>query len=165
MFNGAYFMSKEEKIAFFKEQIEIEKEIVKTAYKSIEGIKNVLVREMLLAVVNDSEKHENMLNALVARLTGPTPGLEETITDELAENLKKHLELEAQAIQKYKELLEKPLEEKEKIIIKTIYEDEIRHHELLRWIHTRIVETETLIEEDIWEYIWGDSFSKGTPGG
>jgi rubrerythrin len=158
-------MSKEEKIEFFKEQIEIEKQIVETAYNSVKGIKNVLVREMLLSVINDSEKHENMLNALVARLTGPTPGLEETITEELAENLKKHLELEAKAIQTYKELLEKPLDERERIIIKLIREDEIRHHELLRWIHKSIVEKETLIEEDIWEYIWADSFSKGTPGG
>ncbi|MCG3227757.1 MAG: ferritin-like domain-containing protein [Candidatus Heimdallarchaeota archaeon] len=158
-------MSKEEKVEFFKEQIKVEKQIVETAYKSVEDIKNVLVREMILAVINDSEKHENMLNALIARLKGPTPGIEEKITDELAENLKQHLELEAKAIQMYKELLEKPLDEKERIIIKTIYEDEIRHHELLRWVHNTIVEKETLIEEDIWEYIWADSFSKGTPGG
>jgi len=158
-------MKKEEKLEFFQKQIEIEKTIVKTAYKSVKGIKNVLVREMLLSVINDSEKHENMLNALIARLTGPAPGLDEAVSDEVGESLKQHLELEAEAIQKYKELLEKTLDSKEKIIIKTIYEDEIRHHELLRWIYKTIVEKETLIEEDIWEYIWGDSFSKGTPGG
>ena len=158
-------MNKEEKIEFFKKQIEIEKKIVKTAYESVKGIDNVLVREMLLSVINDSEKHENMLNALIARLTGPSPGIDETISDEVSDSLKQHLELEAEAIQKYKELLEKTLDSREKIIIKTIYEDEIRHHELLRWIHKTIVEKETLIEEDIWEYIWGDSFSKGTPGG
>ena len=158
-------MNKEEKLEFFKKQIEIEKTIVKTAYESVKGIDNVLVREMLLSVINDSEKHENMLNALIARLTGPSPGIEEKISDEVGDSLKKHLELEAEAIQKYKELLEKTLDNREKIIIKTIYEDEIRHHELLRWIYKTIVEKETLIEEDIWEYIWGDSFSKGTPGG
>ena len=158
-------MNKEEKIEFFKKHIEIEKKIVKTAYESVKGIDNVLVREMLLSVINDSEKHENMLNALIARLTGPSPGIDETISDEVSDSLKQHLELEAEAIQKYKELLEKTLDSREKIIIKTIYEDEIRHHELLRWIHKTIVEKETLIEEDIWEYIWGDSFSKGTPGG
>ncbi len=158
-------MNKEEKLDFFQKQIEIEKKIVKTAYQSVKGIDNVLVREMLLSVINDSEKHENMLNALIARLTGPSPGIDETISDEVGESLKLHLELEAEAIQKYKELLEKTLDSREKIIIKTIYEDEIRHHELLRWIHKTLVEKETLIEEDIWEYIWGDSFSKGTPGG
>ena len=58
---GAIRMNKEEKIEFFKKQIEIEKKIVKTAYESVKGIDNVLVREMLLSVINDSEKHENML--------------------------------------------------------------------------------------------------------
>ncbi len=158
-------MSKEEKIAFFKKQIEIEKEIVKTAYQSVKDLNNVLAKEMLLSVVNDSEKHENMLNALIARLTGPAPGIDEAVSDEVRESIQHHIELEAEAIKKYKELLEKTLDNQEKIIIKTIYEDEIRHHELLRWIFKTIIEKETLIEEDIWEYIWGDSFSKGTPGG
>ncbi len=158
-------MSKEEKLEFFKEQIEIEKSIVSTAYQAVKGIKNILVREMLLAVINDSEKHENMLNALVARLEKPTPGIEEKITDELAENLQEHLRLEAEAIKKYKELLEKPLDKRERIIIKEIYEDELRHHELLRWIHKTIVEKETLIEEDIWDAMWDDAFTHGTPGG
>ncbi len=158
-------MSKEEKLEFFKEQIEIEKRIVSTAYQAVKGIKNILVREMLLAVINDSEKHENMLNALVARLEKPTPGIDEKITDELAENLQEHLKLEAEAIKKYKELLEKPLDKRERIIIKEIYSDEIRHHELLRWIHKTIVEKETLIEEDIWDAMWDDAFTHGTPGG
>ena len=53
----------------------------------------------------------------------------------------------------------------EKIVIKAIYEDELRHHELMRWLYKTIVKKETLIEEDIWDQMWNDAFTHGTPGG
>lgn len=160
-------MSKEERLEFFEEQIEVEKKIVETAQKIVKGVKNPLVREMILAVGFDSEKHKTMLEALRDRLTGPSPGIDEQVSDEIAEAIQEHIELEAVALKKYKEFLDDLCcsDDKEKIVIKAIYEDELRHHELLRWIFKTIVQKETLIEEDIWDDMWRDAFSHGTPGG
>ncbi|MHA1516019.1 MAG: ferritin-like domain-containing protein, partial [Candidatus Heimdallarchaeaceae archaeon] len=92
---------------------------------------------------------------------------EEKVSEEIAHAIQEHMELEALAVKKYKEYLDSLycIDNKEKIVIKAILEDEIRHAELLRWIHKSIVEKETLIEEDIWDSMWSDAFSHGTPGG
>lgn len=160
-------MSKEERLAFFEEQIEVEKKIVETAHKIVKGVKNPLVREMILAVALDSQKHETMLTALRDRLVGPSPGIDEQVSDEISEAIQEHIELEAKALNQYKDFLDNLCcsDDKEKIVIKAIYEDELRHHELLRWIFKTIVQKETLIEEDIWDDMWTDAFTHGTPGG
>ncbi len=160
-------MSKEERIEFYNEQMEVEKKIVETAQKAVKGIKNPLVREMILAVALDSQKHETMLQALLDRLTGPSPAIDEKVSEEIAHAIQEHVELEALALKKYKEYIDNVsfLDNKEKIVIRAIYEDELRHHELMKWIYKTIVEKETLIEEDVWDHMWSDAFTHGTPGG
>ncbi len=160
-------MSKEERIEFYSNQIEVEKKIVAAAQKAVKGVKNPLVREMILAVAIDSQKHETMLKALLDRITGPSPAIDEAVSDEIAESIREHVELEAQAIIQYRDYLDGQCctDNKEKIVIKAIYEDELRHHELMRWLYKTIVQKETLIEEDIWDHMWSDAFSHGTPGG
>ena len=160
-------MSKEERLEFYKEQMEVEKKIVEAAQKAVKGIKNPLVREMILAVALDSQKHETMLQALSDRIVGPNPTIDETVSEEIAHAIQEHMELEALALKKYKEYIDNQtfLDNKEKIVIKSILEDELRHHELMKWIYKTIVQKETLIEEDIWDHMWEDAFSHGTPGG
>jgi len=158
-------MEEKERIEFFKKQIGLEKLIIKTAEKSVEGVKNVLIKELILAIAIDSQKHANLLKALVAMHTLPTPMIKEELSEELAVNIQKHIELEAKAIETYKELLTITVDEKEKIIIQTILKDEIRHHKILKMIHETIVTKETLTEEALWQMMWDDSISHGSPGG
>ncbi len=160
-------MSKEERIAFFNQQIEVERKIVAAAQKAVKGLKNPLVREMILAVALDSQKHETMLQALLDRISGPSPAIEEKVSEEIANAIQEHVELEAEALKQYKGYLDGLccVDDKEKIVIKAIYEDELRHHELMRWLYKTIVEKETLIEEDVWDHMWSDAFTHGTPGG
>ena len=160
-------MSKEERIEFYSHQIEVEKKIMAAAQKAVKGVKNPLVREMILAVAIDSQKHETMLQALLDRIQGPSPAIEEKVSDEIALAIQEHVELEAQAMKQYKDYLDSKccVDNREKIVIKAIYEDELRHHELMRWLYKTIVKKETLIEEDIWDHMWSDAFTHGTPGG
>ncbi|MCE7738529.1 MAG: hypothetical protein KAU62_05810 [Candidatus Heimdallarchaeota archaeon] len=160
-------MSEKERIEFFTDQIEVEKKIIAAAQKAVKGLKNPLIREMILAVALDSQKHETMLQALLDRLTEPSPAIDEKVSEEIAHAIHEHMELEALAVKKYKEYLDSLccIDNKEKIVIKAIYADELRHHELMKWIYKTIVEKETLIEEDIWDHMWEDAFSHGTPGG
>ncbi len=160
-------MSKEERIEFYSNQIKVEEKIIATAQKAVKGVLNPLVREMILAVAIDSQKHETMLQALLKRIKGPTPAIDEEVSAEIAEAIQEHMELEAQAVKQYRNYLDSKccVDAKEKIVIKAIYEDELRHHELLRWLYKTVVQKETLIEEDIWDHMWSDAFTHGTPGG
>ena len=158
-------MDKKKRVEFFKKQITLEEKIVESANRSIEDVTNVMVKELILGIAMDYNKHASLLNALVALNTGNTPLIPEEITDQLKKNVEKHIELEQQAIDTYKELGEELEDEKEKVVIKSILNDEIRHHQLLKRIHTMIVEKEALTEQDIWDWTWKDSLFHGSPGG
>jgi rubrerythrin len=97
--------------------------------------------------------------------TKSTPLLQEEITDELEKNLKEHIALEQEAIDTYQVLYKKDFGESEKLIVKAILNDELRHHALLKKIHKMIVEKETLTEQDLWDWVWKDSLFHGSPGG
>ncbi len=158
-------MDKKKRVEFFKRQITLEEKIVESANTSIEDVTNVMVKELILGIAMDSNKHASLLNALVALNTGPTPLIPEEITDQLKKNVEKHIELEQQAIDTYKELWKELEDEKEKVVIKSILNDEIRHHQLLKRIHTMVVEKEALTDQDIWDWTWKDSLFHGSPGG
>lgn len=145
-----------QKDEFFKKQIELENEIVATAEKSVSGIKNLLVKEMILSIALDSKKHANMLSALLAIQSSTQPFISEKISKELEANLLKHIKLEQKAIQTYKELLEEVDNEQEKMIIQAIYHDELTHHALLKKIYITIIDKETLDEGEVWEFIKDD---------
>ncbi len=158
-------MSEQERVEFYKKQLELEDRIVKKANDSVQNLKNLLIRELILGIAMDSKKHASMLNALVAIHTKATPLIQEDITDKLEKNLKEHISLEQHAIDTYRELYKMDFGESEKVIVKAILNDELRHHALLKKIHKMIVEKETLTEQDLWDWVWKDSLFHGTPGG
>lgn len=142
---------------FIKNQIKLEHEIIEVAQDSVKDVENELIKELILAIAIDSEKHASLLNALLTIKTTTTPFISEEKMKELATNIQKHIDLEAKAIETYKELLTYISDEKEKIIIKTIYQDELRHHALLKRIHKTIVEAETLvIDDEMWNLLMED---------
>ena len=57
-------MNKQERIAFYEEQVGFENSIAKKAETSVEGIQNIMIRELILSIALDSKKHSRMLNAL-----------------------------------------------------------------------------------------------------
>jgi rubrerythrin len=119
-------------------------------------MKNILVKEMINSISLDSKKHESMLTALLAMQKSTQPFISETVSKELHENIKIHIELEQEAIQTYKELLEQVENKQVKMVIQAIYHDELRHHALLKKIYNVIIEKETLDEDEIWEFIKDD---------
>lgn len=157
-------MNEKERTELYKKQIVLEERIVEAAQTTVKDMENVMVRELILGIAMDSNKHSSLLNALVASF-GSTPLISEEITDQLRTNLEDHIQLEQEAIDSYKEIWKQLEDEKEKIIIKTILNDEIRHHSLLKKIHKMIVEKETLTEQDLWDLTWKDSLFHGSPGG
>jgi rubrerythrin len=147
---------KKDKIKFYERQINLEKEIIKAAESSVKDIKNELVKELILSIALDSKKHASILNALLSMNTTVPPYIEETKLDQIKENIQRHIKLEIEAIKTYKSLLEQIEDESEKMLIQAVYEDELRHHALLKRILKSIIEDEALTQEDIWDSIKDD---------
>ena len=139
--------------------------IVEEGKKSVKGVKNVLVRELIRGIALDSMKHANMLEAMVALISGAKVFLTEKESERIGGQIKRHIELEKQAIETYSTLLEHIKDERTRLLVDYILKDERRHHELLRKIDKIIVEAETLREEDLWEMVWKYSVFHGAPGG
>ncbi len=154
-----------ERVEFFKKQIQLEKDIVEAAHEAVKDIKNRMVKELIEGIASDSNKHASLLTSLLAAQEGKNPLIDEKVTDQLKENLERHIKLEQHAIDTYKELLKTVEGESEILIIKYILNDEVRHHALLKKIHKMVVEKETLTEQDLWDLTWKDSISHGSPGG
>jgi rubrerythrin len=149
-------MLEEEKIDFFKKQIELEKKIVKKAEESVSGVRNELVQGLILSIALDSKKHANLINALISLNSSPQPFIEEEKYDEIVSNIEEHIKLEFQTIKTYEKLLEQLDDEDEKLLIQAIYQDELRHHSLLKKLLRTILKREALTQADIWDSIKED---------
>jgi rubrerythrin len=158
-------MEKEKLIAFLKEQINLEEHIVKVANASVSNTKNELIRYLIQAIAIDSNKHALMLKALISHLESKTPFISEEKRDELGKNIKEHINLEANAIKTYGDLIPKTDDPGIKQVLEYILDDERRHHKLLKRIHELVIEKETLTEQDLWDLTWKDVPWHGGPGG
>ncbi len=146
-------MNKEDRVAFYKEQVDFENIIVKKAETSVESIQNIMIRELILSISLDSKKHASMLNALISLLTKPTPSVPEEISTEIKDNISEHIQLEAKAIETYQKLLDSIDDDSEKVVIKAILNDEIKHHSLLKTINKMVVEKLSLSEKEFWDMV------------
>lgn len=99
-------MSNQERVEFYKEQIDLENTIFKKAKTSVEGVQNDLIRELILSIAWDSKKHAWMLNALINMFSKPTPSIAEEISNELRDYVEEHIQLEKKAIETYRKQLE-----------------------------------------------------------
>jgi len=154
-------MSKQERVEFYKEQMNLENTIVEKAEKAVQGIENILIKELILGIALDSKKHAGMLSALISMYTKPTPSVAEEFGEDLKKAIEEHIELEKQAIDTYQEKLQTTDNESEKIIIKAILNDEKKHHKLLLTIQKMIIDKLTLSENELWEMVEESLFDFG----
>jgi len=158
-------MDEKQLVKFLDEQIALEKEIVDISKASVDNIKNILVRELIRGITMDSKKHALLLGALKGMLTGPTPLIEEENFDEIKATIEKHIELEAKAIQTYKEILKDPPSESIKTVISEIHKDEVRHHTFLKTLLKALIEKETLTKDQLEDWMFKYAPFHGSPGG
>ncbi|MFX1508553.1 MAG: hypothetical protein ACFFDC_20925 [Promethearchaeota archaeon] len=149
-------MKVEERIKLYKTQIQLEKKIVDTAESAAKDIDNAMVREMILGIAMDSRKHESLLNTLIG-LHEKFALIDEDQTNQLKKNLENHIKLEKKAMDSYQKIWGEIEDEKERFIIKYILNDEIRHHRLLKQLHSKLIEEITFTAEDYWDWAWKDT--------
>ena len=157
-------MTKEETLAFIDKQIDVELRIVRMIEENTSNLKSRFIKDLLLAISQDSQKHKALLETLKHALDGPSPFISESDRDQISKGIEKHIKLEADAVQTYGELAEKSDNQKVKAIATIIREDEVRHHKLLTNLYKTIIEPETLSEDELWDSMWGDTPHRGSPG-
>ena len=151
-------MSKQDRVEFYQQQIDLENTIHEKAENSVKGLQNILINELIMGIALDSKKHAVLLNALVSMHTKATPSVSEKYGSDIKESISEHIELERQAIDTYRKLLETIDDESEKIIIRAILDDEIKHHSLLKTIQKMIVDNLTLSEKEFWDMVEEDKY-------
>ena len=157
--------SKDELVDLFKNQIKIEQTIVDSVKEGLTEIKNPAVKGVLNGISLDSLKHAQMYSSAITLLTSVPQALTEGNLDKQKELVKKHIELEVEVIQKLHEIIPLIKNEKVKLLLNAILEDEKRHHALLQKVLNILVKGETITDKDWWDVMWENVPFHGTPGG
>jgi len=153
-----------ELIEFLKNQVTVEKEIVASLAKPLEGMKNAAVKGVLKGVSLDSIKHAELYMSAITLLTSTSTALAQSDLDEHRGLIQKHIDIEAALIKKLKEKIPTIKNEKVVFLLKAILEDEIRHHAMLKMTLETLVKAETITEDDWWQMLWEGSPFHGAPG-
>lgn len=157
--------SKDELVEFLKEQVKVENKIVDSLNKSLPEIDNPTVKGVLKGVSLDSVKHAEMYASAVRLMTTVSKALTQENLDKQKDLVERHIQMEADLIKKISKVLPTVKDNKVKLLLNAILEDEKRHHGLLKQILEILVKGETITEADWWDIIWKDVPFHGSPGG
>ena len=157
--------SKDELVEFLKEQVKVENKIVDSLNKSLPEIDNPTVKGVLKGVSLDSVKHAEMYASAVRLMTTVSKAMTQENLDKQKDLVERHIQMEADLIKKISKILPTVKDNKVKLLLSAILEDERRHHGLLKQILEILVKGETITEADWWDIIWKDVPFHGSPGG
>jgi rubrerythrin len=128
-------------------------------------IGNPTIKGVLKGISLDSVKHAEMYDSAVKLLTSVPQALTQENLDQQKKLVEKHIELEAELIEKISNALPTVENKKVKLLLNAILADEKRHHELLKEILEILVKGETITEADWWDVLWKNVPFHGSPGG
>jgi bacterioferritin (cytochrome b1) len=138
---------------------------VESLNKSLPEIGNPTVKGVLKGVSLDSVKHAEMYSSAVMLLTTVSKALTQENLDKQKDLVEKHIQMEAELIQKIGKTLPSVKDKKVRLLLEAILSDEKRHHELLENVLEILVKGETITEADWWDMLWKDVPFHGAPGG
>jgi rubrerythrin len=162
---GIALKSKDELVKLFKNQIKIEKSIVKSVNKGLDEITNPAVKGVLKGISLDSMKHAQMYSSAINLLTSVPQALTQGNLDKQKELVEKHIAIEAKIIKILMELIPDIQNGKLGLLLNAILEDEKRHHSLLQQVLEILVRGETITDNEWWDILWENVPFHGSPGG
>ena len=155
--------TEKELVDFFHEQEKLEENIVKSARKALETIKNPVVKTVLRGISHDSSKHAEIYRS-AAQIITVAPALTEEELKHLEEVVRWHIESEKKLVKRLREAINKTANNRVKFLLESILTDEKRHHDLLNTVMNIIVKGETITDQDWWDMIWKNVPFHGAPG-
>lgn len=157
--------SKDELLNFLKEQIKVENKIVDSLNISLGDIGNPAVKGVLKGISLDSVKHAEIYSSAIRLLEEVSPALAQEHLDKQRELVEEHIRVELELIKKISKITPTIEDDKVKLLLEAILEDEKRHHQLLKRVLEILVRGETITEEDWWDVLWRNVPFHGAPGG
>lgn len=158
-------ISKNDLIRFIEAQVKVEREIVNSLNEALEDMENQPVKSVLYGISLDSLKHAEMYGSALMLLTTAQKALTQEQLDMQKSLIEKHIRIESELIGRISAELTHVENEKVKLLLTAILEDEKRHHRLLKDILEILVHGETITENDWWEILWKNVPFHGSPGG
>ena len=98
-------------------------------------------------------------------LTQSSTALNQDNLDTQRALVQKHINVEAELIKTLQTMIPTIENEKVTFLLKSILNDETKHHAMLKMVLEIIVHKETITEADWWEMLWEGSPFHGEPGG
>ncbi len=148
-----------------KSMVKMEQDYATSLSTSVEGLSNVVVRELLRGIAHDSQKHAGLYNAILNLMKSEGKALDDQEYDRLKSVIKEHIKVESRMVREVEKLLAIEQDKRIKHIITEIYEDEVRHHALMKRLLEAVIRKEAILEEDVWDMIWRDVPGHGAPPG
>ncbi|MEM2718108.1 MAG: hypothetical protein QXJ13_02550 [Candidatus Bathyarchaeia archaeon] len=152
-------------LEFIRRQIDVENDIVRSLDEALKDIQNPAVKGVLRGISLDSLKHADMYASALMLLTTAPKALSQEQLERHRGLVEKHIHMEAELIEKISSMLPTVENEKVKLLLTSILEDEKRHHALLKQVLEIIVRGETITEDEWWDIIWRSTPFHGAPGG
>ncbi len=154
----------EKLIAFFRQQVKQEEEIVRSINKAVQELKNPVVISVLKGMSLDSVKHADMYKAAES-VVRVAPAMSEDELNHLNEVVRWHIDNEEKVLNTVNDFIRKVEDKKIKFLLESIQADERRHHDLLKTIMSVIGRGETITKDEWWEIMWKNVPFHGSPGG
>jgi len=153
-----------ELVAFFREQVRQEEEIVKSINKALQELRNPVIVSVLKGMSLDSIKHADMYKAAESIMT-VAPAMSEDELDNLNDVVSWHINNEEKMLERVDNFIRNVKDKKIKFLLESIQADEKHHHELLKTIMDVVARGETITEDEWWEILWKNVPFHGSPGG
>lgn len=157
--------AKKNLLKFLQNQVMVEKQIVESLEKSLDTIVNPPVKGVLKGISLDSTKHAELYSAAITLLTESSTALTQEHLDAQRALVEKHIKIESELIEKLEKNIPSIEDKKVSFLLKSILNDEKRHHAMLKLVLDIIVKGETITEDDWWTMLWENVPFHGTPGG
>jgi bacterioferritin (cytochrome b1) len=128
-------------------------------------VENPAVKGTLKGISLDSLKHAQMYASAINLLTKAPKALTQKQLDSQKALVEKHIQIEAVLVERISEQIPNIKDEKVKLLLNAILEDEKRHHSLLQRVLEILVRGEAITEEEWFEVMWRSVPFHGAPGG
>ena len=145
--------------------IKMEENHASSLLASVEGVNNKVVQEILLSIAHDSRKHSGLYSVILSLLKSENQALTDEDYDRIETVIKNHIEIESRMLEEVKILLKGDFDSRIKHLMIDIYEDEIKHHALMKQLLEAVIRKEAILEEDMWDMVWRDVPGHGAPIG
>lgn len=133
--------------------IDMEKNYASSLSESVEKLRSVVVKETLKGIAHDSIKHASFFCAILNLMREEEPVLAADDYDRLEEIIEEHITVEERMVEESRQLLSSLKDLRIQFLLKDIYDDEVKHHALMKRVLEAVINREAL-EEDWWDAVW-----------